>query len=86
MQAFVVRLPSGQRYWTVLDEDLQVHRATDAFLQQVRFGDLARLNLIKQPFVSGVHSSRNARCQEDPGQVTSRRSGNATAMVAARRA
>ncbi len=24
MRAFPVRLPSGQRYWTVLDADLQV--------------------------------------------------------------
>jgi hypothetical protein len=41
MQAFVVRLPSGQRYWrywTVLGEDLRVQGAADAFLQQMRFG------------------------------------------------
>ena len=38
MRAFPVRLPSGQRYWTVLDEDLSVVGEADAFLRQVRFG------------------------------------------------
>ena len=38
MRAFAVRLPSGQRYWTVLDEDLQVVAVADAFLRQQRFG------------------------------------------------
>ena len=38
MRAFVVRLPSGARYWTVLDEDLAVVPAADSFLRQVRFG------------------------------------------------
>jgi site-specific recombinase XerD len=34
----MVRLPSGTRYWTVLDEDLAVVPAADSFLRQVRFG------------------------------------------------
>ena len=38
MRAFVVRLPSGVRYWTVLDEDLRVVPVADGFLRQVRFG------------------------------------------------
>src|SRR5216684_642554 len=38
MRAFVVRLPSGARYWTVLDEDLAVVPVADGFLRQVRFG------------------------------------------------
>jgi integrase/recombinase XerD len=38
MRAFPVRLPSGVRYWTVLDEDLAVVLAADSFLRQVRFG------------------------------------------------
>jgi len=33
MRAFPVRLPSGQRYWTVLDEDLQVVGVADGFLR-----------------------------------------------------
>ena len=38
MRAFPVRLPSGVRYWTVLDEDLAVVAVADGFLRQVRFG------------------------------------------------
>src|SRR5260221_7888995 len=38
MRAFPVRLPSGARYWTVLDEDLVVVPVADGFLRQVRFG------------------------------------------------
>jgi integrase/recombinase XerD len=38
MRAFPVRLPSGARYWTVLDGDLQVVPAADSFLRQIRFG------------------------------------------------
>jgi len=38
MRAFVVRLPSGVRYWTVLDNGLRPHPEADAFLQYVRLG------------------------------------------------
>jgi integrase/recombinase XerD len=38
MRAFPVRLPSGARYWTVLDEDLAVVAVADSFLRHVRFG------------------------------------------------
>ena len=38
MRAFCVRLPSGTRYWTVLDEDLAVVAVADSFLRQLRFG------------------------------------------------
>jgi integrase/recombinase XerD len=38
MRAFPVRLPSGARYWTVLDEDLAVVPVADGFLRYVRFG------------------------------------------------
>ena len=38
MRAFLVRLPSGVRYWTVLDEDLRVVPVAEGFLRQVRFG------------------------------------------------
>ena len=38
MRAFPVRLPSGARYWTVLDEDLAVVPVADGFLRQARFG------------------------------------------------
>jgi len=35
MRAFPVRLPSGARYWTVLDDDLAVVAEADAFLRHV---------------------------------------------------
>jgi integrase/recombinase XerD len=38
VRAFPVRLPSGVRYWTVLDEGLSVVGEADAFLRHVRFG------------------------------------------------
>jgi len=38
MRAFVVYLPSGVRYWTVLDDDLRPHPAANAFLHHVRLG------------------------------------------------
>jgi integrase/recombinase XerD len=38
MRAFPVRLPSGARYWTVLDDDLAVVAVADSFLRHVRFG------------------------------------------------
>jgi integrase/recombinase XerD len=38
MRVFPVRLPSGVRYWTVVDEELLVVPAADSFLRQVRFG------------------------------------------------
>jgi site-specific recombinase XerD len=38
VRAFPVRLPSGVRYWTVIDEDLAVVGEVDAFLRYVRFG------------------------------------------------
>jgi integrase/recombinase XerD len=38
MRAFPVSLPSEQRYWTVLDEDLQVVGVADEYLRHLRFG------------------------------------------------
>jgi integrase/recombinase XerD len=38
MRAFPVRLPSGQRYWTVLDEELLTVGVADEFLRHLRFG------------------------------------------------
>src|SRR6202158_3796431 len=38
MRAFPVSLPSGQRYWTVLDEYLQVVGVADEYLRHLRFG------------------------------------------------
>ena len=42
MRAFAVTMPSGERYWTVIDEALEVAADADAFLFHVRFGRTAR--------------------------------------------
>ena len=34
----MVTMPSGERYWTVLDDELRVVPEADAFLRHVRFG------------------------------------------------
>jgi integrase len=38
VKAFPVKLPCGQRYWTVLDDSLQVVAVADVFLRHQRFG------------------------------------------------
>jgi integrase/recombinase XerD len=38
VRIFPVRLPSGERYWTVIDETLAVVPAADRFLREERFG------------------------------------------------
>ncbi|MGI8312959.1 site-specific integrase [Saccharopolyspora hattusasensis] len=38
MRVFPVQMPSGGRYWTVLDEELEVMPVADRFLRELRFG------------------------------------------------
>lgn len=38
MRAFPVVMPSGQKYWTVLDDDLEVVPVADEWLRNLRFG------------------------------------------------
>lgn len=38
MRTFLVRMPSGARYWTVVDDELRPVPVADAFLRHVRFG------------------------------------------------
>lgn len=38
MRAFLVRMPSGVRYWSVVDDELRPAPLADAFLRHVRFG------------------------------------------------
>ncbi|MGW3659402.1 hypothetical protein ACWD6R_28735 [Streptomyces sp. NPDC005151] len=37
LRVFAVRLPSGERYWTVLGQDLRPIAEADEFLRYVRF-------------------------------------------------
>ena len=38
MRAFLVRMPSGDRYWTVVDDQYEVHPVANRFLRELRFG------------------------------------------------
>ncbi|MGW5223317.1 tyrosine-type recombinase/integrase [Nocardia sp. NPDC004085] len=38
MRAFLVRMPSGDRYWTVIDENYEVDLVADRYLRELRFG------------------------------------------------
>lgn len=38
MRAFLVRMPSGDRYWTVVDDQYEVHPVANRFLREIRFG------------------------------------------------
>lgn len=38
METFLVRMPSGVRYWTVIDDGLRPVPTADAYLRHVRFG------------------------------------------------
>lgn len=53
MRAFPVCLPTGVRYWTVLDDGLEVHGPADRFLQHVRFG-MGRAESTTQAYATGV--------------------------------
>ncbi len=37
-RVFPVRVPSGERYWTSLDDDLELGAAADEFLRHLRLG------------------------------------------------
>lgn len=38
MRAFRVKLPSAERYWTVVDDDFRIIRDVDEYLRHLRFG------------------------------------------------
>ncbi|MGW6869365.1 hypothetical protein ACWGHM_13685 [Streptomyces sp. NPDC054904] len=53
MRAFPVVMPSGQRYWTVLDDDLEVVPVADHWLRNLRFGR-DRAELTTKSYAGGV--------------------------------
>ncbi|MFI7179724.1 hypothetical protein [Streptomyces spororaveus] len=53
MRAFPVVMPSGQRYWTVLDDDLEVVSVADRWLRNLRFGR-DRAELTTKSYAGGV--------------------------------
>ena len=60
MQPVLVRLPSGARYWTVLDEELNVVAKADAFPDASRVGSLMRVISLQYWRVSPLRMSYNA--------------------------
>ncbi|MDV6278490.1 tyrosine-type recombinase/integrase [Rhodococcus erythropolis] len=38
MRAFRIRMPSGDAYWTVIDDDYEVQPVADRYLRELRFG------------------------------------------------
>ncbi|MGP4021262.1 tyrosine-type recombinase/integrase [Saccharopolyspora sp. 5N708] len=53
MRAFPVKVPSGARYWTVIDSDLQVVPVADQWLRHLRFGR-SRAELTTKAYAEGV--------------------------------
>ncbi|MFI0264798.1 hypothetical protein ACH4OW_38060 [Streptomyces sp. NPDC017056] len=53
VRAFPVVMPSGQRYWTVLDDDLEVVPVADRWLRNLRFGR-DRAELTTKTYAGGV--------------------------------
>ncbi|MEU6908769.1 site-specific integrase [Streptomyces coeruleorubidus] len=53
VRAFPVVMPSGQRYWTVLDDDLEVVAVADQWLRNLRFGR-DRAELTTKAYAGGV--------------------------------
>ncbi|MER5603257.1 tyrosine-type recombinase/integrase [Streptomyces sp. NPDC002265] len=53
MRAFPVVMPSGQTYWTVLDDDLEAVPAADRWLRNLRFGR-DRAELTTKSYAGGV--------------------------------
>ncbi|WP_331732101.1 site-specific integrase (plasmid) [Streptomyces avidinii] len=53
MRAFPVVMPSGQKYWTVLDDDLEIVPVADHWLRNLRFGR-DRAELTTKAYAGGV--------------------------------
>ena len=53
MRAFPVRMPSGSRYWTVLDEGMNVVPVADRYLRELRFGR-DRAESTTEKYASGI--------------------------------
>lgn len=53
MDAFLVRMPSGSRYWTVIDAQLQLMPTADRYLRDLRFGR-NRAELTTKTYAGGI--------------------------------
>jgi len=62
MRAFLVTLPSGARYWTVVDDELAVVPDADARLGHLRFGRDASELTTKSNAGGASHCSSAGTC------------------------
>ena len=53
MRAFRVQMPSGSRYWTVLDDEMDVVPTADRYLRELRFGR-DRAELTTKKYADGI--------------------------------
>ncbi len=53
MRAFRVQMPSGSRYWTVLDDEMDVVPVADRYLRDLRFGR-DRAELTTKKYADGI--------------------------------
>ena len=77
-----VRLPSGTRYWTVIDDDLRPVPVADAYLRHVRFGRDDAESMTKSYAWRGGAVFDVVRCSTS-GLVVGRRSAGVVHRVAA---
>jgi hypothetical protein len=54
VRAFLVRLPSSVRYWTVVDDGYRVVRVADEYLQHLRLGQDAAESTTKAASSNGI--------------------------------
>jgi len=53
LRAFRVQMPSGSRYWTVLDDEMDVVPTADRYLRELRFGR-DRAELTTKKYADGI--------------------------------
>jgi integrase/recombinase XerD len=53
LQPFPIQMPSGSRYWTVLDEAMNVVPVADRYLRELRFGR-DRAESTTKAYASGI--------------------------------
>lgn len=53
MRPFRVQMSSGDRYWTVIDDELRLEPVADRYLRQLRFGE-DRAELAAKAYAGGV--------------------------------
>ena len=66
MRPFRVQMPSGSRYWTVLDEEIDVVTVADRYLRELRFGR-DRAESTTKEYADGIAAFLQLVCGHGPG-------------------